>query len=290
MTRSFGTNRRWFALTAAILFAGAWTPLTTAQQTSGVVPPPTLNPRPIPTPVQNPPVSKPIPTPEPRPPLPPPLPPPAPTPPPPTTPVNPPKPPVNPPPSTQPIYPVYPQYPSNNYFNLYDGGDLNFGNGPVNNNPPPALPVAPLVPDVPALPPPPDSTSISAQVENAVNASPEMVAANQAVRKAQTVLDLAKASVLDGLKKGADYQKALQSRTEAEQQLDAAKVNSSDPESLTALARTKLHAGDEVTRMEEKAIAADPAAAAAKKDLDDSIAKRDALHAKLAAKFQAGGA
>jgi hypothetical protein len=184
----------------------------------------------------------------------------------------------------------YPTYPSSayNYYNLYDTG-LNVGNFPVNNNPPapPVVPIAPI-PEPPPLPPVPDAASISAQLENAINGTPEMIAANKVARKAQAMLTLAKAAVIDGLRNREDYRKAIQNRDAAEQQLDAAKESAGDPKFLNALAQTKMHAGEEVTRLEEKAINADPAASAAKKQLDDAISKSEALHSTLLAKFQAG--
>jgi len=186
------------------------------------------------------------------------------------------------PPTTKPFVQQYLNYPSSPYvdLNLFDNSDdSSDGSAPANpaNIPAPAAPAAPA-----------DIGNIAAQMDNAINNAPEMVAASETVRKAQADLSLKKAIVLDELKKQSDYQQALQRRSAAEDQLDTARQTSSDPETLLPPAQIKLLAADEVTGMEEKAFAADAPTAAAKKQLEDAVANRDAIHSALLAKYNAG--
>lgn len=237
------------------------------------------------------PVPTPTPTPPPKP-IPPPAPVPTPTPTPTPKPTPPPtNPPVTNPPATMPITTLFPIFPTSPYIYLNLPDNVN---DPYNNNSPPNVgnaPVynAPPATPVPAAPPVQDPTGINAQMDNAINNAPEMVAANQKVRQEQAALNLAKTAVLDGLKNQKDYQVVLQHRHEAELLLDDSRQNSADSATLASLAQAKLKAGDDVTRMEEKAFNADPVASAAKKNLDDAVAKRDVLHSQLVAKYGAGG-
>ena len=56
-------------------------------------------------------------------------------------------------------------------------------------------------------------------------------------------------------------------------------------QTVVAAAEVKLQAGDEVTKMEEQAVAKDPTAIAAKARLDQAISDRDALKAQLTAQM-----
>jgi hypothetical protein len=138
------------------------------------------------------------------------------------------------------------------------------------------------------------TSSVTAQAitANAVEKSPALVSANGAVTQAQGQYNEARDRVLATLRDQPAYQQALDRRRQAAAQVAAAKStapaapNAQPSGTVVAAATAKLDAGDEVTKMEEQAVAKDPAAIAAKARLDQAIADRDALKAQLTAQFQ----
>ena len=148
----------------------------------------------------------------------------------------------------------------------------------MNNAPPPAPPV----------PAGPSAAAVAAAIDNAINNSPAMIAANQVVQNAEAAFNSAKAAALEKLKQQPEYQAAAARRHAAAQQLHAVRTATPPPQPADLLppAQAKLEAGDEVTRMEEKAITADPAASTARKQLQDAVTKRDALRSLLLAQYQ----
>jgi hypothetical protein len=257
--RGIFSNSMYLKITAMLLVAGGLCRGEVSNSSGTGVPIPTPSPLPPPVPIPTPP---PIPTPKPIP---------SPTP--------------NPSdghhfhPATQAIVSPFWIYPTSPYvdLNLFDDSDDTSGNNT------PANPA-----NQPAAAAPEDIGNIAAQTDNAINNAPEMVAANEAVRKAQADLTLKKAIVLDGLKKQSDYQQAVQHRSAAEDQLNSARQTSTDPEIILPLAQIKLLAADEVTGMEEKAFSADAPTAAAKKHLEDAVTNRDAVHGALLSKYTSG--
>jgi len=185
---------------------------------------------------------------------------------------------------------------SNQWNNSY-GGTYPTNRGPDNDNsqpvqlPPNANNVQPTEPakstDVPNNSP----TAAAAQAANAVQRSPQLAAADAAVQRAQADYDAAKQRVLDSLRGQSQYQQALARRQQAEQQVSALRQGgaAASAAEVAPAAQAKLDAGDEVTRMEAAALAADPAAADAKNRLQDAVAKRDALRKELIAQHQRGG-
>jgi hypothetical protein len=120
-----------------------------------------------------------------------------------------------------------------------------------------------------------------ARLENEVDHSPQMEAANTAVQSAQQAYDSARQEVLVKLRSDQGYQQALARRHQASSELRAVKAAPSSMPTVVEAASEKLDAADEVTKMEESAIAADPAASAAKAHFDQAVAARDALRADM---------
>jgi hypothetical protein len=133
------------------------------------------------------------------------------------------------------------------------------------------------------IPSEPSAAGVAAQVTNAVDKSPEMVAANNAVQLAQVAYDQQRQQVLATLQDKPEYRQALARRHEAARDLKAAKASPTSAPAVLDAATAKLDAADEVTKIQEQAIATDPAAAAAKTHLAETVADRDALRAKLLA-------
>jgi hypothetical protein len=158
---------------------------------------------------------------------------------------------------------------------------------PNANDVQPAQPVAPA----PAQPPGSSVNTAAAQTANAVERSPELATANAAVQRAQADYDAAVQAVRDKLQQNPDYERAIEKRKQAEQQVQGVRHvdPGASPAEVAPAAQAKLEAGDEVTRLEAAAIAADPTAAAAKIKLQDAVTKRDALRNQLLAQHQRGG-
>jgi len=164
-------------------------------------------------------------------------------------------------------------YSNNGYYN-----DVTFS--PSNNSAP-----ADNSGSLPETPAPTQSAQTpagsEAEVVNEVDHSPQMTAANTAVQSAQTAYDSARQQVLAKLKSNPQYQQALAQRHQASSNLRAAKASPSSMPTIVDAASAKMNAADEVTRMEESAIAGDPSASAAKMHLDQVVAARDALRADM---------
>ena len=139
--------------------------------------------------------------------------------------------------------------------------------------------------DTSATPMPPTQTAAgaAAQATNAVDKSPEMVAANNAVASAQQAYTTERERVLASLRDKPEYKDALGRKHEAAKDVTDAKNNGKPQTAVVDAANVKMDAGDEVTKMQEQAVATDEAAAAAKTRLASTIADRDVLRAKLMA-------
>lgn len=140
------------------------------------------------------------------------------------------------------------------------------------------------------------AAGVHAQMENAAGRSPELTTANSAVANAQASYNQNRERVLADLAKKPEYQDAVKRRRDAAGKVAAAKagetpgqptpVNTPASPAVVAAAEAKLDAGDEVTKMEEQAVAADPAAAVAKARLEQAQNDRDALHNQLMGQVQ----
>jgi hypothetical protein len=139
----------------------------------------------------------------------------------------------------------------------------------------------------------PDSAvAARAVVDNAVDKSPALIAANGSVNQAQSMYTEARERAIAALREKPEYKAAVARRHAAAGDVRAAKGGDATPatgqpsSAVVAAATAKLEAGDEVTRMEEQAVAADPAASAAKARLDQATADRDTLKAQLTSQVQ----
>ena len=152
------------------------------------------------------------------------------------------------------------------------------------NNAPAPVPNAVVNPPVPlAAPVPagPSPAAVAAQAANAVDKSPEMIAANKEVGDAQRAYDNERARVLKSLGDKPEYQQLLAKKHAAAKDVATAKLTGQPQPVVTDAASEKLDASDEVTKMREQAVTADADAAAAKKRLIQAVADRDMLRAKL---------
>ena len=118
-------------------------------------------------------------------------------------------------------------------------------------------------------------------VTNAADRSPDMVAANNAIAAAQQTYDTERERVLAALRAKPEYQQALTRKHDATKTVDEAKSTGKPQPELIGAATSKLDASDEVTKMEEQAVATDSSAASAKSRLSQMIADRDAMRAKM---------
>jgi hypothetical protein len=123
----------------------------------------------------------------------------------------------------------------------------------------------------------------AAQATNAVDKSPQMIAANNAVASAQQAYNSERERVLAALRDQPEYKDAIARKHAADAHVTDAKAEHQSQPAVVGLATAKMDAGDEVTKMQEQAIATDPAASAAKSKLNAAIADRDALRANLMA-------
>jgi hypothetical protein len=122
-----------------------------------------------------------------------------------------------------------------------------------------------------------------AELENAVNRSPQMAAADAAVQSAQSAYDSERERVLASLTQKPEYEQAIARRHQAASDLRAVQASPASRPSVVSAASAKLDAADDVTKMQEQAIANDPAAAAAKTHLNEAVAARDGLRAQMLA-------
>ena len=134
------------------------------------------------------------------------------------------------------------------------------------------------------------SAATQARATNAVDQSPAMVAANNSVALAQSNFDSARERALAALSQKPDYKDAVARRHDAAKDVHAAATGAggTPTPAVTEAATVKLEAGDEVTKMEEQAVATDPTASAAKARLDQAVADRNSLRSQLMAQVQQG--
>jgi hypothetical protein len=123
-------------------------------------------------------------------------------------------------------------------------------------------------------------------VSNAVDKSPEMVAANNDVQLVQAAYDRERERVLAALTAKPEYQKALARKHDAQHDLHEARQSAAPSPAVVDAATVKLDTSDEVTKMQEQAVAIDAAASAAKQHLAEAVAHRDQLRAKMIANAQ----
>jgi hypothetical protein len=140
-------------------------------------------------------------------------------------------------------------------------------------------------------PTPSDSqANAQAQLQNAVDHSPAMVSANNQVQLAQANYDKERTRVIASLAETPEYKEAMARRHLASGDLRAAKSAPTTAPSMMATpsvidaAAAKLDAADDVTKMQENAIAADPIASDAKARLAQAVADRDSLRANMLSK------
>jgi hypothetical protein len=128
-----------------------------------------------------------------------------------------------------------------------------------------------------------DQQAVQARQTNAVDKSPAMIQANSTVAQTQSAFDAERERVLAALAQKPDYQAAVARRHQAAKEVHQATTQpGGQPSSaLSSAANDKMEAADEVTKMEAQAIAADPAASAAKAKMEQALADRDALRAQL---------
>jgi len=117
------------------------------------------------------------------------------------------------------------------------------------------------------------------KIEKAFEASPDWIEAQTQLKQAQTELETASKPILDDLKSKPEYEQAVQRQSDAKAQVAANQQNPSTatPAKLTTPATQALDAADDVTKMEEAAIAADPKAAELKAKVATAGAKLNAL-------------
>jgi hypothetical protein len=177
------------------------------------------------------------------------------------------------------------------YYTPFDTSNYNNNNGQT-SNPAPSQQASPDTTYSAQQPPASASGSspeIQAQITNAVDKSPAMTSANNAVALSQSTFDHERERVLAALRSQPAYQQALQRRHDAASEVRNAQATSgAASNAVVAAASEKLDAGDDVTKMEEQAVATDPAASAAKARLDQAVADRNALRAELTAHYQSG--
>ena len=133
-------------------------------------------------------------------------------------------------------------------------------------------------------------------IANGVDKSPALIAANGSVNQAQLAYNEARERALASLRQKSEYQEALARRHSAAGEVHTAKVDAGPTpptappsDAVVAAATAKLQAGDEVTKLEEQAVATDPAASAAKARLEQASADRDSLKAQLTAQLTGAG-
>jgi uncharacterized membrane protein YkoI len=116
-------------------------------------------------------------------------------------------------------------------------------------------------------------------VEETFESSSQWIAAQAAVKQAQTEYDEACGPVLDTLKASAAYQAAVDAQTKADDSLkDAQNTGSSDD--ISTAAQADMQAKSAVKGMEAKALSTDPTTAAAKQKLTAAYVALAALKQK----------
>lgn len=155
----------------------------------------------------------------------------------------------------------------------------------ANNGAGPAIPVAP---DLPHKDNTPSPAGVAAQIQNAVDGSPQMLAANAEVQRAQAAFNENRQRVLEPLRQKPEYKLAVARRKQADAQVQALREANpgAAPADMAPAAAAKLSAGDEVARLETEALTADPQAATARAKLDEAVARRDALRKQMIASYQ----
>jgi hypothetical protein len=105
-------------------------------------------------------------------------------------------------------------------------------------------------------------------------ASPDVVAARDALRQAQSDYDAATAPILEKVHTSPQYQAALDAKAAASQHVeDLQNETPPDQDQITLAARDVLDKGQVLTKMQNEALASDPQIAALKANLDASNQK-----------------
>jgi len=131
----------------------------------------------------------------------------------------------------------------------------------------------PTPPTAPTAPPPPLPTQ--AKAINQLEGLPAYRQAMAELTKAQAAYDAASTKVLEKLKTNPDYQQLIKTRDQAEENVEAVQASAKIPssEEVTSAAQRKLDIKAKITRMEQDALMADTATAAAKSRLIDANAQ-----------------
>ena len=132
-------------------------------------------------------------------------------------------------------------------------------------------------------------TAASARVRATWKANPDLLAAEKELADKQAAYDDARAPVIAKLQQDPAYQGIRVAAAKAEQQVAAARGNSPATQpaapstDVVDAAKEKLEVKSALSNIEDKAIAADPAASRAKADLDASREKMKAMQAQFQA-------
>jgi len=176
-----------------------------------------------------------------------------------------------------------------NYWGQFNEND-DRDDSAANTAPPVAPPVAP--PIAPATPSPAQD---QARAINALEGSPDYRQALAELAKAEEQQTLANRKVMEQLKQNSEYQRLMTKKQAADNRVEAVQASAAIPGNevaapaakVTPAAQVKLDIGSEMTRMEREAIAADPAASAARDRL--SQAQQRVAGMRKAAQSAAGG-
>jgi len=111
--------------------------------------------------------------------------------------------------------------------------------------------------------------------------SPDLARANAELTQAQADLDAAQQRVRDSLAGRPDYREAWAGKTAAEERIDVLHARGeSDYSKLLPAAQAALEARQQVTQIENKAMANDPQMTEARTRLEAAVANRSALQAR----------
>jgi hypothetical protein len=133
----------------------------------------------------------------------------------------------------------------------------------------------------PVVPPSVTPAGEAAQLANSVDKSPDLVEANNQVQLAQVAYDKERERALAALTTKPEYQQALSRKHDAVSDLHNARAAATTSPAVIEAATAKLDASDEVTKMQEQAVATDPQANQAKQQLAQAVAHRDEVRSKL---------
>ena len=124
----------------------------------------------------------------------------------------------------------------------------------------------------------PNGPALFGQQPGPVGVSPELARANAELTDAEAALDAARQRALETLAGRPDYRAALAEKTAAEEQIDALHAaGESSYQKLLPAAQAALEARQQVTQIENAAMANDPQIAGARTRLEAAVANRSAL-------------